>query len=97
MRKIVTKGLNTVMEGMFSGTVFTGSVEMNEPLEQDKSKRLQGLCADGHGNEGGLVQDSRTAPAFYEELGCRLKFSAWQRIISHRKQCQAAWSSETRK
>ena len=83
------------MEGMCPGTKFAGNVEMNEPLKQDTSKSLEGLCVDGHGNEEGNAQNSRTAPTFYEELGYRLKFMAWQRIISHRKQRQAAFLSET--
>ena len=85
MRKIVTKGLYTYMEGMFSGSEFTRNVEINEPLKQNKNKSLEGLCVDRHGNEKGIAQNSRTAPAFNQELGCRLKFKAWRRINSHRK------------
>jgi hypothetical protein len=83
------------MDGMCPGINFAGNVEMNEPLKQDKSKSLEGLCIDGHGKEEGIAQNSRTAPTCYEELGYRLKFMAWQRILSHRKQCQAALLSET--
>jgi len=84
MRKIVTRGLYTHMDGMCPGTKFAGNVEMNEPLKQDKNISLEGLCVDGRGNEEGIAQNSRTASTFYEELGYRLKFTAWQRIISHR-------------
>jgi hypothetical protein len=49
MRKIVTRGLYTYMEGMCPGTKFAGNVEMNEPLKQDKNKSLEGLCVDGRG------------------------------------------------
>jgi hypothetical protein len=87
MRKIVTRGLYTYMDGMCPGTNFAGNVEMNEPLKQDKSKSLEGLRVDEYGNEEAIAQNSRTAPIFYEELGYRLKFTAWQRIISYRKQC----------
>jgi len=83
------------MEGMCPGTKFAGNVEMNEPLKQGKNKSLEGFFVDGHGNEEGIAQNSRTAPTFCQELGCRLKFTAWQRIISHRKQRQAALLSET--
>jgi hypothetical protein len=44
MRKIVTRGLYTYMDGMCPGTNFAGNVEMNEPLKQDKNKSLEGLC-----------------------------------------------------
>ena len=90
MRKIVTKGLYTHMDGMCPRTGFTGNAEMNKPLKQDKNKSLEGLCVDGYGNEEGMIHNSPTAPTFYQELVCRLKFMAWQRIISHRKQRQAA-------
>jgi hypothetical protein len=83
------------MDGMCPGTNFAGNVEMNEPLKQDKNKSLEGLCVDGRGNEEGIAQNSRTALTSYEELGYRLKFTAWQKIISHRKQRQAALLSET--
>jgi hypothetical protein len=73
MRKIVTRGLYTYMDGMCPGTNFAGNVEMNEPLKQDKSKSLEGLRVDEYGNEEA-------------KLGYRLKFTAWQKIISHRKQ-----------
>ena len=53
---------------------------------------MEGMCP---GNEEGIAQNSRTAPAFYEELGYRLKFTAWQRIISHRNQRRAALLPET--
>ena len=97
MRKIVKRGLYTYMEGMCPRTEFTDNVEMNEPLKQDKNKNLEGLFIDGRGNEEGIAQNSRTAPTFYGELVCRLKFPAWQRIISHRKQRRAALLSETHK
>jgi hypothetical protein len=61
MRKIVTRGLYTYMEGMCPGTKFAGNVEMNEPLKQDKNKSLEGLCVDGCGKEEGIAQNSRTA------------------------------------
>jgi hypothetical protein len=61
MRKIVTRGLYTYMEGMCPGTKLAGNVEMNEPLKQDKNKSLEGLCVDGRGNEKGIAQNSRTA------------------------------------
>jgi hypothetical protein len=95
MRKIVTRGLYTYMDGMCPGTKFAGNVEMNEPLKQEENNGLEGLVVDGRGNEEGIAQNSRTTPTFYEELGCRLKFMAWQRIISHRKQRRAALLSET--
>jgi hypothetical protein len=85
------------MEGMCSGVEFTGDVEMNEPLKQQKNNSLEVLCVDGRGNEEGIAQNSRSAPTSYEELGCRLKFTAWRRIISHRKQCRAALLSENHK
>ena len=69
MRRIVTRGLNTFMEGMSSGTVLSDKVEKNEPLKQTRNKSLE-------------------APS--EDLAYRLKFTAWQRINSHRKQRQAA-------
>ena len=95
MRKIVTSGLYTYIEGMCPGTEFTGNAEMNEPLKQDKNKNLEGLFVDGRGNEEGIAQNSRKATTFYEELGYRLKFTAWQRIISHRNQRRAALLPET--
>ena len=69
MRKIVSKGLYTCMEGISFGTVLTDKVEKNEPLKQTRNKSLE-------------------APSEY--LTYRLKFTAWQRINSHRKQRQAA-------
>lgn len=76
MRRIVTRGLYTFMEGMSSGTVLSDKVEKNEPLKQTRSKSFE-------------------APS--KDLAYRLKFMAWQRINSHRKQRQAALASETRK
>ena len=76
MRRIVSRGLYTYMEGISSGTVLTDKVEKNEPLKQTRSKSLE-------------------APS--EGLAYRLKFTAWQRINSHRKQRQAALVSETHK
>ena len=76
MRRIVSRGLYTFMEGMSSGTVLSDKVEKNEPLKQTRSKNLE-------------------APS--KDLAYRLKFMAWQRINSHRKQRQAALVSETRK
>lgn len=69
MRKIVSKGLYTCMEGISFGTVLTDKVEKNEPLKQTRNKSLEGPS---------------------EDLAYRLKFTAWQRINSHRKQRQAA-------
>jgi len=97
MRKIVTKGLYTFMEGIVPGTERTGNAEMNEPLKQDKSKSPEVLWVDGQGNDKGIARYARTAPATYEELACHLKFTAWHRAISHRNQCQAALLSEIRK
>ena len=73
MRRIVSRGLYTCMEGMSFGTVLTDEVEKNEPLKQTRNKSLEGPS---------------------EELTYRLKFTAWQRINSHRKQRQAALVSE---
>ena len=73
MRRIVSRGLYTCMEGMSFGTVLTDKVEKNEPLKQTRNKRLE---------------------ASSEDLAYRLKFTAWQRINSHRRQRQAAVVSE---
>jgi len=76
MRRIVSRGLYTCMEGMSFGTVLTDEVEKNEPLKQTRNKSLAGPS---------------------EELAYRLKFTAWQRINSHRRQRQAAVVSEAHK
>ena len=90
MRKIVSRGLYTCIEGMSSGTFLTDKVEKNEPLKQTRSKSLEAPCVIEHGKEEVIAQNSPTTPALSEDLAYRLKFTAWQRINSHRKQRQAA-------
>ena len=97
MRRIVSRGLYTCMEGISFGTVFTDKVEKNEPLKQTRSKSLEAPCVIGHGKEEVIAQNSPTPPTLAEDLAYRLKFTAWQRINSHRKQRQAAMVSETHK
>lgn len=55
MRRIVTRGLYTFMEGMFSSTEFTDNVGMNEPLRQDKNKKLAEPSGDGEGLEESIA------------------------------------------
>ena len=97
MRRIVTRGLYTFMEGMSSGTVLSDKDEKNEPLKQTRSKSLEAPYVNGHGKEEVISQNSPTTPTLSRDLAYRLKFMAWQRINSHRKQRQAALASETRK
>ena len=85
MRKIVTKGLYTYMEGLSSGTESTDYVEKKQPLKQHENKVAEGLCVNGHGHEPAIAQNSRPDTAIYRELAFRLKFTAWQRIISQKK------------
>jgi len=85
------------MEGISSGTVLTDKVEKNEPLKQTRSKSLEAPCVIGHGKEEVIAQNSPTPPTLAEDLAYRLKFTAWQRINSHRKQRQTAMVSETHK
>ena len=90
MRKIVSRGLYTCIEGMSFGTVLTDTVEKNEPLKQTRNKSLEGPYVNGDGKEEVIAQYSPTTPTLSEDLAYRLKFMAWQRINSHRKQRQAA-------
>ena len=90
MRRIVSRGLYTCMEGISSGTVLTDEAEKNEPLKQTRNESLEAPCVNGHSKEEVIAQYSPTTPALSKDLAYRLKFTAWQRINSHRKQRQAA-------
>ena len=82
MRKIVSQGLNTVMEGMFTGPEITGNAEVREPLKQDKPISLYRLYTDENGRK---------------QVACRRKFVTAYRIILLGKHRQIAPLSETHK
>ena len=97
MRRIVSRGLYTYMEGVSSGTGLTDEAEKNEPMKQARNKSLEAPGVNGHGKEEVIAQYSPTTPTLSEDLAYRLKFTAWQRINSHRRQRQAALVSGTHK
>ena len=59
MRKIMSQGLYTVMEGMLSCPEFAADVEVCGPPKLDENNILYGHFSDAHGSEDVFTEDSQ--------------------------------------
>ncbi len=70
MRKILSQGLYTVMDGMCSSQDFAADVEVCEPLQPVENKVLYGLFADECGSEKDFTEGSQTELLIDERAEC---------------------------
>ncbi len=70
MRKIISQGLYTVMDGMCSSREFAADVEVCEPLKQVENRVLYGHFAKVCGSEEVFADDSRSELVVDEQAKC---------------------------